>query len=380
LDPIDQLARVRAQEPVSRLPLPFGVKAWLVTGYDEVRQVLSRADSFSNDFGNLAGSAGVGGQHDPGGLGFADPPAHTRLRRLLTPEFTVRRLQRLQPRIDAIIAEVLDTIDKVDGPVDLWPTFALPIPSLTICELLGVPYDERRHFQRLSTARFDLAGGGGSSLSAMTESVSYLLDLVARQRVLPGDGLLGALIREHGDAIDDRELAGLADGVLTGGLETTASMLALGVLVILQNPESATLLTAGDGDSINQYVEELLRYLTVVQVAFPRFATRDIEIAAVTIAAGDGVACSLSAANRDTARGSHMNDFDPTRPSVGHLAFGHGIHRCIGAELARMELRAAFPALLGRFPGLRLAVEPDQLTFRDASIVYGLDALPVMVR
>jgi cytochrome P450 len=380
LDPIDQLARVRAQEPVSRLPLPFGVKAWLVTGYDEVRQVLSRADSFSNDFGNLAGSAGVGGQHDPGGLGFADPPAHTRLRRLLTPEFTGRRLQRLQPRIDAIIAELLDTIDKVDGPVDLWPTFALPIPSLTICELLGVPYDERRHFQRLSTARFDLAGGGGSSLSAMTESVSYLLDLVARQRVFPGDGLLGALIREHGDAIDDRELAGLADGVLTGGLETTASMLALGVLVILQNPESATLLTAGDGDSINRYVEELLRYLTVVQVAFPRFATRDIEIAAVTIAAGDGVACSLSAANRDTARGSHMNDFDPTRPSVGHLAFGHGIHRCIGAELARMELRAAFPALLGRFPGLRLAVEPDQLTFRDASIVYGLDALPVMVR
>jgi cytochrome P450 len=380
LDPIDQLARVRAQEPVSRLPLPFGVKAWLVTGYDEVRQVLSRADSFSNDFGNLAGSAGVGGQHDPGGLGFADPPAHTRLRRLLTPEFTGRRLQRLQPRIDAIIAEVLDAIDKADGPVDLWPTFALPIPSLTICELLGVPYDERRHFQRLSMARFDLAGGGGSSLSAMTESVSYLLDLVARQRVCPGDGLLGALIREHGDAIDDRELAGLADGVLTGGLETTASMLALGVLVILQNPESATLLTAGDGDSINRYVEELLRYLTVVQVAFPRFATRDIEIAAVTIAAGDGVACSLSAANRDTARGSHMNDFDPTRPSVGHLAFGHGIHRCIGAELARMELRAAFPALLGRFPGLRLAVEPDQLTFRDASIVYGLDALPVMVR
>jgi len=190
----------------------------------------------------------------------------------------------------------------------------------------------------------------------------------------------GALIREHGDAVEDRELAGLADGVLTGGLETTASMLALGVLVILQNPQSATLLSGGCGDSISQYVEELLRYLTVVQVAFPRFATRDIEIAGVTIAAGDAVACSLSAANRDTARGSHMNDFDPTRPGVGHLAFGHGIHRCIGAELARMELRAAFPALLGRFPGLRLVVEPDQLTFREASIVYGLDTLPVTVR
>src|SRR5438105_6595440 len=118
LDPIDQLAGVRAQEPVSRLPMPFGVKAWLVTGYDEVREVLGRADGFSNDFGNLAGSAGVGRQHDPGGLGFADPPVHTRLRRLLTQEFTMRRLQRLRPRIDAIISEQLDAMEKVDGPVD----------------------------------------------------------------------------------------------------------------------------------------------------------------------------------------------------------------------------------------------------------------------
>jgi cytochrome P450 len=165
LDPVEELGRRRAQEPVSRLPVPFAVKAWLVTGYDEVREVLGPAEGFSNDFGNLAGSAGVGKQHDPGGLGFADPPVHTRLRRLLTPEFTMRRLQRLAPRIDAIIAEQLDAMETVDGPVDLWPTFALPIPSLTICELLGVPYEERKDFQRLSTARFDMAGGGESSLA-----------------------------------------------------------------------------------------------------------------------------------------------------------------------------------------------------------------------
>src|SRR3954453_6016 len=219
-DPIEELGRRRTQEPVSRLPtVPFGVKAWLVTGYDEVREVLAHPDGFSNDFGNLAGSGGVATLDNPGGLGFADPPVHTRLRRLLTPEFTMRRLQRLGPRIDDIVADRLDEMDKADGPVDLWQAFALPIPSLTICELLGVPYEERSEFQRLSTARFDMAGGGGGSLDAMSRSVSYLLDLVARQRTAPGDGLLGALIREHGDAIDDRELAGLADGVLTGGLE-----------------------------------------------------------------------------------------------------------------------------------------------------------------
>jgi cytochrome P450 len=377
-DPVEELGRRRVQEPVSRLALPFGVKAWLVTGYDEVREVLGRADGFSNDFGNLAGSAGVGKQHDPGGLGFADPPVHTRLRHLLTPEFTMRRLQRLGPRIDAIIAEQLDAMAEVDGPVDLWPMFALPVPSLTICELLGVPYEERSDFQRLSTARFNLVGGGDSSLGAMAQSVSYLLDLIARQRVSPGDGLLGALIREHGDAIDDRELAGLADGVLTGGLETTASMLALGVLVILQHPESVKLLA--DGESVNRYVEELLRYLTVVQVAFPRFATRDMQIGAAKIAAGDGVACSLSGANRDATLGTHMDEFDPSRPSLSHLSFGHGIHRCIGAELARMELRAAYPALLRRFPDIRLMAEPSQLSFRDASIVYGVDSLPVQLR
>jgi cytochrome P450 len=381
LDPIEELARRRAHEPVSRLPsVPFGLKAWLVTGYDEVREVLAHPDGFSNDFGNLAGRGGVGKLDDPGGLGFADPPVHTRLRRLLTPEFTMRRLQRLGPRIDRIIAERLDEMDRADGPVDLWSSFALPIPSLTICELLGVPYEERGEFQRLSTARFDMAGGGGGSLGAMTQSVTYLLDLVARQRTSPGEGLLGALIREHGDAIDDRELAGLADGVLTGGLETTASMLALGMIVILQHPDSIRLLTEGDREAVNRCVEELLRYLTVVQVAFPRFVARDVQIGGVSFAAGDVVACSLSAANRDDTLGADTEKFDPTRPGTPHLSFGHGIHRCIGAELARMELRAAYPALLRRFPNIRLAFDAAELSYRDASIVYGVDSLPVLLR
>ena len=377
LDPVDELGRWREQQPVGRLPVPLGIRAWLVTGHEEVRSVLGSVDAFSNDFGNLAGSAGVTAQHNPGGLGFADPPVHTRLRRLLTPEFTMRRLSRLTPRITAIVAEQLDAMAASSGPVDLWQAFALPIPSLTICELLGVPYADRADFQQLSTARFDMAVDTSSSLGAMSQSVAYLLDLVGRQRKSPGDGLLGSLIREHGDAIDDLELAGLADGVLTGGLETSASMLALGALVLMDNPATAEALRAGE--AVDPFVEELLRYLTVVQVAFPRFATRDITVGGVEIAAGDAVVCSLSGANRDGSLGTGMDRFDPGRAAGSHLAFGYGIHRCVGAELARMELRAAYPALVRRFPAMRLAGDPADLRFRDASIVYGVEALPVLL-
>jgi cytochrome P450 len=376
LDPVPALGKLRVTEPISRLKLPLGVGVWLVTGYDEAKAVLSKVTGFSNDFTNLIGQAGAVAEQNPGGLGFADPPVHTRLRRLLTPEFTMRRLSRLGPRIDAIVAEQLDAMAQSDQPVDLWQAFALPIPSLTICELLGVPYEDRADFQRLSTARFDLFGGANASLGAISESLSYLSDVVKKQRESPGDGLLGMLIKEHGHQVDDQELAGLADGLLTGGLETTASMLALGALVLLQSPDRAELLATED--AVTRFVEELLRYLTVVQVAFPRFATEDMEIAGVTIRTGDIVVCSLSGANRDESLGSGMEHFDPTRQPTSHVAFGHGIHRCIGAELARMELRAAYPALIKRFPDMRLAGSPDTLSYRQTSIVYGVEALPVL--
>jgi len=378
LDPVPEMRSVRSQDPVSKLKVPFGASVWLVTGYDEAKTILGRTTGFSNDFTHLIGKTSAVAEQDPGGLGFADPPVHTRLRKLLTPEFTMRRLARLGPRIDAIIADQLDAMAATDGPVDLWQAFALPIPSLTICELLGVAYEDRADFQRLSTARFDLFGGAGASLGAISESLGYLHKVVRHQRESPGDGLLGMLIKEHGDEIDDVELAGLADGLLTGGLETTASMLALGALVLLQNPASVGAV-AGDTDAVNRFVEELLRYLTVVQVAFPRFATEDLEIAGVRIRSGDIVMCSLSGANRDSVLGPAMESFDPARTPTSHLAFGHGIHRCIGAELARMELRAAYPALVARFPRMRLAVPAAELSFRPASIVYGLDSLPVLL-
>ena len=378
LDPVAEIGAIRTEAPISKLDLPFGMNAWLVTGYDEAKAVLGKVTEFSTDFTNLVGSAGVTEDQNPGGLGFADPPVHTRLRKLLTPEFTMRRLNRLTPRIDEIVTEQLDAMAKTEGPVDLWQAFALPIPSLTICELLGVSYEDREDFQRLGTARFDLFGGASASLGAMSESLTYLLDIVKKQREEPGDGLLGMLIKEHGDEISDRELAGLADGVLTGGLETTASMLALGALVLLRD-EKAFDAVRGDEQSVHRFVEELLRYLTVVQMAFPRFAKEDMEIAGVRITEGDIVLVSLSAADRDPKLGEGMEKFDAAREPTSHLAFSYGIHRCIGAELARMELRTAYPALVRRFPNLRLAVPAEELSFRKVSIVYGLDELPVLV-
>jgi cytochrome P450 len=374
LDPVPELGLARLAAPVSRLAVPFGVNLWLVSGYHEGKAVLADAESFSTDFANIIGGV-PGANSNPGGLGFADPPVHTRLRRILTPEFTMRRLARLAPRIHDIVAERLDAMADADV-VDLVEDFALPIPSLVICELLGVPYADRSEFQRHAMNRFDLFGGAAQTFGAISESLIYLRGVVREQRRNPGDGLLGGIIRDHGDDITDEELAGLADGVLTGGFETTASMLALGAFVLLQDPEALQVVHDDDA-AIAPFVEELLRHLSVVQVAFPRFARRDVEIAGVRIAKGDVVAVSLSAANRDPVLGSDLEVVDPTRTPISHVAFGHGFHRCVGAELARMELRAAYPALVRRFPHMRLAVPAEELEFRKASIVYGLETLPV---
>ncbi|WP_285586314.1 cytochrome P450 [Herbidospora sp. NBRC 101105] len=372
MDPIAELSQIRAERAVHPLTIPGGSTVWLVTRYEDVRAVLGDTARFSNDFGNITGMGS--NQDDPGGLGFRDPPEHTRLRRMLTPEFTMHRLRRLEPRITAIVNEQLDLVEKEGNPADLVSSFALPIPSLVVCELLGVPYEDRADFLRFSTDRFDFSAGPEASLQAINDSMAYLTELVARERRSPGEGLLGALLREHGDDVTDRELASLADGLLTGGHDTTTSMLALGTLWLLENPEFLALVRDTD-DHIDKVVEELLRYMTVVQVAFPRFAREDLELAGQPIAKGEMVLCSLSAANRDAILGEDMDTADPNRRELkSHLAFGHGVHRCIGAPLARMEMRVAYPALLRRFPGLRLAGEP---AYRQVAIVYGLDSLPV---
>jgi len=385
LDPVPQLGEWRTTEPVRKLNFPFGISAWLITGYDEAKTVLAHPTAYSNDFANLTAVTGGGAaeDQDPGGLGMADPPKHTRLRKLLTPEFTMRRLRRLVPDIERIVAERLDALGAADQPADFVQQFAMPVPSLVICALLDVPYPDRESFQRLSGSRFELFGGAGTGLDAISESLAYMGELVDAQRAAPGEGLLGMIIREHGDEITDRELAGLADGVLIGGHETTASMLALGAIALLRNPDLAEVMREGEPDAVAAAVEELLRYLTVVQMAFPRFAKQDVEVGGQLIKSGEMVLCSLSGANRDPVLGSGagvgLESIAAHREPTPHLAFGYGFHRCVGAELARMELRIAYPALLQRFPDLRLAIPFEDLEFRPYSIVYGLESLPVSV-
>ena len=376
-DPSRRLAAYREAGPVQKLVSMLGLEVWLVTGDAESRQVLSDATSYSTDIRPYMGKSGSA-EGDIGGLGFTDPPDHTRLRRLLTPEFTMRRLERLRPGIESIIARQLDEIEaagRTSETVDLVPTFGFPIPFLVICDLLGLPDEKRETFSTLATARFDVTGGGPGTVGAIGGSREFLLAEAARQRTNPGPGLIGQIIREHGDEITDFELGGLADGVFTGGLETSASMLALGTAVLLEDRELWKRLVA-DPDSVGPIVDELLRLLSVVQVAFPRFAKQDVVVGGKHIPKGSVVLSSLPAANRDP-RSTAGEGIDLDRASTSHLAFGYGFHRCIGAELARMELKTAFPAIAGRFPEMRLATPRGDLEYRALSLVYGVEAVPV---
>ncbi len=380
-DPVPRIAEVRATDPVHRLTSFLGITVWMVTGDAEARQVLSDTTSYSNDIRPYAGRAGSATDGDIGGLGFTDPPDHTRLRRLLTPEFTMRRLERLRPRIEAIVDRQLGELAAQaddDGVVDLVPSFAFQVPFGVICELLGLPVEDRDRFRAMATARFDVTQGGVGTFGAISGSREFLLDFARAQRRDPGDGLVGQIIREHGEEISDFDLGGLADGAFTGGLETSASMLALGTAVLLSHPEHYAALADGSAD-VEAVVEELLRYLAVVQVAFPRFAKHDVEVGGRRIREGDVLMCHLAGVNRDPLTAADATSPEGFRPGRGvhasHVAFGYGFHRCVGAELARMELRIAYPALARRYPELSLA-ETD-LALRRQSIVYGVDGLPV---
>jgi cytochrome P450 len=377
-DPVARLGELREQAPVALLTSFLGMNVWLVTGEAESRQVLADTTTYSTDIRPLMGKRGSTTDGDIGGLGFTDPPQHTALRKLLTPEFTMRRLERLRPRIAGIVERQLDKVEEQaranGGVVDLVPTFAFPVPFLVICELLGLPDEDRETFRQLGSARFDVSYGGQGVFGAVSGSRKFLMEATRKQRDTPGDGLIGQIIREHGDEINDFDLAGLADGVFTGGLETSASMLALGTAVLMDHPADYRRVGT-DPTIVERTVEELLRYLTVVQIAFARFPKHEVEVGGQRIAPGDVVICHLAGANRDGRLGQQMEAFDLARPVTSHLAFGYGFHRCVGAELARMELRTAFPAISRRFPDLSLATE--HVDYRQMSIVYGLDALPV---
>ncbi len=378
-DPDPELEAMRDGEGVGLVRTPPGVDAWLVTRHEDVRAVLSDAERFSNARTTTFQLPGDQSSEEElavlraGNLLAFDPPEHTRLRRILTPEFTLRRIRRLEPRIARIVEDHLDAMEGAGSPADLVSSFALPIPSLVICELLGVPYTDRADFQRRTGLLLDVSAPVEERRAAQLESRAYMAELVARAQADPGEELLGTLVREHDDLTTD-ELIGIGGLLLVAGHETTANMLALGTLALLRHPDQLELLKK-EPELIDAAVEELLRWLSIVHSSTFRTTTTEVEIAGRRIGPGELVMCSLLAANRDPAFLSDPEALDITRGAPGHLAFGHGVHHCLGAPLARMEMHIAFPALLRRFPELR-AIEPDA-HFRSFSFVYGLSSLKV---
>jgi cytochrome P450 len=381
-DPADELARVRESKGVSRVVTPFGTPAYLVTRYDDVRAVLADSTRFSNASAAFPPTAGPQFSEDEiaerraGQLLAFDPPEHTSLRRMLTPEFTVRRMRRLQPRIVEIVESHLDDLERAGRPADLVSTFALPVPSLVICELLGVPYSDRSEFQQRTRRQLDVSLPIEERLAMGRESREYMKGQVARAQASPGEDMLGMLVREHGDELSTDELVGIAGLLLVAGHETTSNMLGLGTLALLRHPEQLAMVRDDPGQ-VEPAVEELLRWLSIVHSGIPRTTTTAVELAGHTIPAGQLVVCALPAANRDPALVVDPERLDITRGAPGHVAFGHGVHHCLGAPLARMEMKIAFPALLRRFPNLALAVPFDEIAFRSYHVVYGLHSLPV---
>ncbi|WP_188189429.1 cytochrome P450 [Nonomuraea sp. SYSU D8015] len=379
-DPVEELARAREGEGVVRVETPFGLPAYLVCRHEDVREVLSDPARFSSAVSPFTGSDAVDEEERAklraGSLIEFDPPEHTRLRRMLTPEFTVRRMRRLEPRITDIVQAALDDLERAGRPADLVAHFALPVPSLVICELLGVPYADRAEFQERSLRLVDTSLPMEEQLAARREDRAYMAGLVARAQADPGEDLLGMLVREHGDDLSTDELIGIAGLLLLAGHETTSNMLALGTLALLRRPDQLALIRDDPGQ-VEPAIEELLRWLSIVQLLPPRRTTADVEIAGHGIPAGSLVICSLPGANRDPAFVDDPDSLDITRGAAGHVAFGHGVHHCLGAPLARMEMRIAFPALLQRFPGLALADPDEPVDFRAFSVVYGVNSLRV---
>jgi cytochrome P450 len=380
--PVDELARVRADEGVTQVVMPFGMQAFLVTRYEDIRAVLSDPANFSNartDI-SLAEQLRLGedeiAQRRAGQLLGLDPPEHTRLRRMLTPEFTIRRIRRLAPRIEEIVESHLDDLEREGPPADLVSRFALPIPSLVICELLGVPYSERAQFQQRTNRQLDLSVPLEEQLILQRESRQFMEEQVTRAQAAPGDDLLGMLVREHGCELTKDELVGIGLLLLIAGHETTANMLGLGTLALLRHPEQLARVR-DDPAAVEPAVEELLRWLSIVPAGILRTTTTEVTLAGHTIPAGALVAASLVAANRDPALVEDPDRLDITRGALGHMAFGHGVHHCLGAPLARMEMTTAFPALLRRFPRLTLAVPFEEIGFRPHHFIYGLQSLPV---
>lgn len=392
--PFDPPAALTAlsDRPVRRLRYADGHVGRLVTGHAAARAVLADP-RFSSRYELLhlpMPMEGAPEELPPAPVGDIlglDAPEHTRYRRLLAGRFTVRRMRQLAGRIERFTADCLDAMEQAGTTADLVEAFARPVPTLVICELLGVPYADRGRFLGLVEVIFDQAADAGARDEAYAGLLRYVGELVLAKRAEPTDDLLsdlaspgpgsGGLAAPGPDAsgLGDDELAGIGGLLLAAGLDTTANMLGLGVFALLADPGQLDTLRA-DPDLAGPASEELLRYLSVADPLL-RSALEDVEVEGELIRAGETVTVSVQAANRDPRRFPDPDRLDIRRRATGHLSFGHGPHQCLGQQLARVEMTVALPALFARFPALRLAVPPGEVPLRERSSIYGVVSLPV---
>jgi cytochrome P450 len=395
-DPPPGLRERRGAGAVQPLGLLNGARAYLVTGFEEARAVLAdprfSADKVRyreatglqpHEVAEMAAAAERGEPIAPavqtredGMFVFMDPPEHTRLRRLLTGQFTVRRMKALESRVTEIAVEHIEAMRAAGTAADLVPAYALPLPSLVICELLGVDYGDRATFQENTSVALNADASDEDRADAGAQLHGFIAGLVAAKRAAPGDDILSGLIHEADPPLTDAQLVDVALVLLGAGHETTANMLALGALALLENPDQLAALRADPG-LIDGTVEELLRFLSIVQLGVTRVAKENVTIAGVEVPAGATVVIATPEANRDPRHWTDPDRLDLHRERAPHLAFGHGIHQCLGQQLARIEMRVGFAELVARLPQLRLAVPAAQVPLRNDMLIFGVHALPV---
>ncbi|MGW4940899.1 cytochrome P450 [Actinoplanes sp. NPDC004185] len=375
--------RLRARCPVAKVRLTNGQEVWAVTGHAEARAALTdpRVSSQTESEGSPFIDDGGPKMNRPAGFFVdMDAPEHTRFRRLLAGEFTAERVERLRPAIQAAVDGLIDDMLRGRPPIDLVEAYALPVPSIVICRILGVPYEDHEFFQSRTRVAVSQSRDPQERGAAVQDVRNYLDKLISEKRRQPTDDLIGRLAHGRGGQaaeLTHDELLGVSYLLLVAGHETTANMISLGVATLLSHPAQLAALRA-DPSLLGNTVEELLRLHSIADAATAaRVAKADLELAGTTIRAGDGLLVLGAAADHDPAAYPEPGTFDIRRPTARHLGFGAGPHQCLGKNLARAELEIAYRTLLARVPDLRLAVAAEDLPIKADASVYGLDALPV---
>ncbi|MFD6533307.1 cytochrome P450 [Streptomyces sp. NPDC060184] len=378
-DPYPCYAELRARGPVHRVVLPGGTPAWLVVGYEAGRELLAD-QRLSKEWRNASPLLNLHQMTAGPSMLSSDAPDHTRLRKLVSREFTPRRMEQLVPRVQRMTDDLLDAMLAEPGrATDLVDALSFPLPMAVICELLGVPDMDRVSFREWSNTALS-STDAEARRTAVTSMNAYIAVMLDDKRKQPGDDLMSALIHtadEEGDRLSGDELAGMAWLLLVAGHETTVNLITNGVLHLLSHPDQLAALRADPG-LLGNAVEEILRYDSPVETPTFRFTTGPLDVGGEVIpGGGELVLVALADANRDPARFEGAERFDITRDARGHVSFGHGIHYCLGAPLARVEARVAIGSLLARCPGLRLDTGPEQLTWRTGMLIRGPEHLPI---